>query len=80
VRRGAIISLVAIGAVVGVAVTAVAVLIDWLPESASEQRDRIDFIFWLTTGICVAIFAIVAAARSCSRATTRPRPTRSGSA
>jgi cytochrome c oxidase subunit II len=62
VRRGAVISLVAIGAVVGVAVTAVAIFIDWLPDSASEQRDRIDFIFWLTTGICVAIFAIVAAA------------------
>jgi cytochrome c oxidase subunit 2 len=62
VRRGAIISLVAIGAVVGIAVTAIAVLIDWLPEQASEQRERIDFIFWLTTGICIAIFAIVAAA------------------
>jgi cytochrome c oxidase subunit II len=62
VRRGAIISLVAIGAVVGLAVTAVAIFVDWLPESASEQRDRIDFIFWLTTWICVAIFAIVGAA------------------
>jgi cytochrome c oxidase subunit II len=62
VRRGAVISLVAIGAVVGIAVTAIAVLIDWLPEQASEQRERIDFIFWLTTGICIAIFAIVAAA------------------
>jgi cytochrome c oxidase subunit II len=62
VRRGAIISLVAIGVVVGLATTAVAIFIDWLPEQASEQRERIDFIFWLTTAICIAIFAIVAAA------------------
>jgi cytochrome c oxidase subunit 2 len=53
--------LVAIGVVVGAATTAVAVLIDWLPEQASEQRGRIDFVFWLTTWICVAIFAIVGA-------------------
>jgi heme/copper-type cytochrome/quinol oxidase subunit 2 len=62
VRRGAIISLVAIGAVVGIATTAIAIFVDWLPDQASEQRERIDFVFWLTTGICVAIFAIVAAA------------------
>jgi cytochrome c oxidase subunit 2 len=59
VRRGAIISLVVIGVVVGLATTGVAVLIDWLPEQASEQREGIDFVFWLTTAICVAIFAIV---------------------
>ena len=60
-RRGAIISLVAIAFGVGVLTAAVAVFIDWLPEAASEQRGRIDFVFWLTTWICVAIFAIVAA-------------------
>jgi cytochrome c oxidase subunit 2 len=59
VRRGAIISLVVIGVVVGLATTAIAILIDWLPEQASEQREGIDFVFWLTTAICVAIFAIV---------------------
>jgi cytochrome c oxidase subunit 2 len=61
VRRGAIISLVAIGVVVGLLTSAIAVLIDWLPDQASEQRERIDFVFWLTTWICIAIFAIVAA-------------------
>jgi cytochrome c oxidase subunit 2 len=61
VRRGAIIMLVAIGVVAGAITTAIAVLIDWLPEQASEQRVGIDFIFWLTTGICVGVFAIVAA-------------------
>jgi cytochrome c oxidase subunit II len=53
--------LVVIGAIVGVATAAIALFVDWLPESASVQRDRIDFVFWLATAICVAIFAIVAA-------------------
>lgn len=53
--------LVAIGVVVGALTTLIAVLIDWLPEQASEQREGIDFVFWLTTWICVAIFAIVGA-------------------
>jgi cytochrome c oxidase subunit 2 len=61
VRRGAIISLVVIGVVVGVATTGIAILIDWLPEQASEQREGIDFIFWMTTAICIVIFAIVGA-------------------
>jgi cytochrome c oxidase subunit 2 len=39
----------------------VAVLIPWLPTSASKQMDRIAFTFWFTTVICIAIFAIVAA-------------------
>jgi cytochrome c oxidase subunit 2 len=52
--------LVAIGVVVGVLTTLVAVLVDWLPEQASEQREGIDFVFWLTTWICISIFALVA--------------------
>ena len=59
-RRGAIFTLVAIGAVVGAITTAVAYFIPWLPEQASEQRNGIDFVFYLTTAICVAIFALVA--------------------
>ena len=53
--------LVAIGAVVGALTTAVAILVEWLPAQASEQREGIDFVFWLTTWICVGIFALVAA-------------------
>jgi cytochrome c oxidase subunit II len=59
-RRGAIVTLVLIAFVVGGLTTAVAVFVDWLPEQASEQREGIDFIFWLTTWICVSIFAVVA--------------------
>jgi cytochrome c oxidase subunit 2 len=33
----------------------------WLPESASDEAGRIDFVFWFVTAICVFIFAIVAA-------------------
>jgi cytochrome c oxidase subunit II len=61
VRRGAIVTLVLIGAVVGALTTGVALFVDWLPEQASEQREGIDFVFWLTTWICVSIFAVVAA-------------------
>jgi hypothetical protein len=41
-------------------VAAVALLIPWLPDPASEQADRIDFVFWFVTAICIAIFALVA--------------------
>jgi cytochrome c oxidase subunit 2 len=40
---------------------AIAFFIPWLPENASEERDGIDFIFWLTTAICVFIFGVVSA-------------------
>ena len=58
-RKGQIVQLAVITALVAAATTAVAVLIPWLPVSASEQRDRIDFTFWLATGICIFIFAVV---------------------
>jgi cytochrome c oxidase subunit II len=61
VRRGAIVRLVTLGIVLGLGATAIALLIPWLPEQASEQGERIDFVFWFTTAICVAIFAVVAA-------------------
>jgi cytochrome c oxidase subunit 2 len=60
VRKG-IVQLVAIGVVIGVAVTLVAVLFQWLPESASEEFDRIQDIYWFATWMSVVIFAVVAA-------------------
>ncbi len=60
-RRGSIVQLVLIGALVGGAVTVVALVIPWLPPSASKERGGIDFVFWFTTGICIAVFALVAA-------------------
>ena len=59
-RKG-IVQLVAIGVVIGVAVALVAVLFQWLPESASEEFDRIQAIYWFATWMSVVIFAIVGA-------------------
>ena len=59
-RKG-IVQLVAIGVVIGVAVALVAVLFQWLPESASEEFDRIQDIYWFATWMSVVIFAIVGA-------------------
>src|SRR5215208_4412064 len=66
--------MIAIGTLVGGAVAAVALLIPWLPPNASEERDRIDFVFWFTTGICIAIFAVVAAVTVYSFMRFRARP------
>ena len=60
-RRGSIVQLVVLGVVFGAGAAAVALLIPWLPDPASEQADRIDFVFWFVTAICIAIFALVAA-------------------
>jgi cytochrome c oxidase subunit II len=53
--------MVAIGIVATILVSLVAVLIPWLPDSASEQMDRITFTYWFATVICIGIFAVVAA-------------------
>ena len=60
-RRGSVVQLVALAAVFGAAATAVALFVVWLPRPASEQADRIDFVFWFVTAICIGIFALVAA-------------------
>ena len=58
-RWSQIVQLAVVAAIIAAATTAVAVLIPWLPVNASEQRDGIDFTFWLATGICIFIFAVV---------------------
>src|SRR6266852_907370 len=60
-RRGSIFALLGIGIVAGGIATAVAVLLPWLPEDASRERGRIDFVFWFVVGICIMIFALVVA-------------------
>ncbi len=59
-RKG-IVQLVAIGVVIAVLSTLVAVLFKWLPTSASEEFDRIQGIYWFATVISIGIFALVAA-------------------
>ena len=53
--------MVLIGILVGIGSALVAYLIPWLPEQASEEASGIDRVFWFTTFICLAIFALVAA-------------------
>jgi len=53
--------MVTIGIVVAILVSLVAVLIPWLPTSASEEMDRIEFVYWFATIICIGIFALVTA-------------------
>jgi cytochrome c oxidase subunit II len=60
VRKG-IVQLVAIGLVIGVAGALVAVLFQWLPDSASEEFDRIQALYWFATWMSVVIFAVVVA-------------------
>ena len=53
---------------------ALAFAIDWLPEQASVQGERIDDVIWLTVIICVVVFAIVAAASIYAVIKFRARP------
>ncbi len=59
-RKG-IVQLAAIGVVIAVALTLVAVLLQWLPTSASEEFDRIQGVYWFATIISIAIFSLVTA-------------------
>lgn len=60
-RRGSIVQLIVIGVLAGAVASAVALIPDWLPHSASREAGRIDFVFWFVTGICIFVFSIVAA-------------------
>ena len=51
--------MVVIGLAASAVAFAVAFFVPWLPDQASEQRERIDFVFWLTTVICIGIFGVV---------------------
>jgi cytochrome c oxidase subunit 2 len=74
VRRGSIVQLVILGSLFGGGAAAVALLVPWLPRPASEQADRVDFVFWFVTAICISIFALVAAVIVYSLLKFRARP------
>jgi cytochrome c oxidase subunit 2 len=61
VRRGSIFQLVVISLLAAGVASALALIPTWLPEEASEEAGRINFVFWFVTAICIAIFAVVAA-------------------
>jgi cytochrome c oxidase subunit II len=54
------IPLLIIAIVIGGITAASAVLIDWLPEQASEQAVRVDYLMWFVVWASVAIFTLVA--------------------
>jgi cytochrome c oxidase subunit 2 len=54
--------LVVIGLAAAAVAFAVAFFVPWLPTPASKQADRIHFVFWFVSAICIGIFALVAAA------------------
>src|SRR5215211_2310409 len=66
--------MVLIGVLVGIGGALVARLIPWLPERASEEATSIDRIFWFTTFICLAIFALVASVSIYAAVKFRARP------
>jgi len=74
VRRGAVVWLVAVALAASAVALAIAFFIPWLPDTASEQADRITFVFWFTTIICIAIFGIVAGLTLYSVVKFRARP------
>jgi cytochrome c oxidase subunit II len=59
VRRGSIVRITIYGVLAGILASLVAVLVPWLPTSASEEMDRIEFTFWFTTVICIAVFSVL---------------------
>jgi len=61
VRRGSIVQLILFALVASAAGLTLALVPGWLPEQASDEAGRIDFVFWFVTAICVFIFAVVAA-------------------
>lgn len=63
-----------IGVVVAILVTLVAVLIPWLPTSASKEMDRIEFVYWFATVISIGIFSLVIAVIVYSVMTFRVAP------
>jgi len=64
----------AIGIVTAILVTLVAVLIPWLPSSASVQMDRITFAYWFITVVSIGIFSLVVAVIAYSMMAFRAQP------
>ncbi|TML67609.1 MAG: hypothetical protein E6G13_11575 [Actinobacteria bacterium] len=61
VRRGSLVQLALFGVIAAAAGATLALVPAWLPEPATREAGRIHFVFWFVTGICIFIFAIVAA-------------------
>ncbi len=58
-RKGHVLPLAIIGVVVGALCVLVAVLIDWLPDAAALEADRVDTLLWWTVWVSIAVFTVV---------------------
>jgi cytochrome c oxidase subunit 2 len=74
VRRGSLVQLIVLGLIAAAITGAVAYWIPWLPNSAGEEADRIDFVFWFVTVISIVVFATVIAVLVYSVAKFRAKP------
>jgi cytochrome c oxidase subunit 2 len=74
VRRGAVIQLAVFAAIAAAICIAVALAIPWLPVSGSREAQRIHFVYWFTTAICIGVFSVVASAIAYSVWKFRARP------
>jgi len=66
--------LISIALLVAAITTGIAYFVDWLPEQASEERQGIDLVFWVTVGICIFFFSVVAAVSIYSGVKFRVKP------
>ena len=73
-RKGSIIQIAAIATVAAAICIAVALAIPWLPTPAGKEAQRIDFVFWFTTAIAIAVFSVVVAVIAYSVWKFRARP------
>jgi cytochrome c oxidase subunit 2 len=74
VRRGSIVQLLLFAIVASAAGLTLALVPGWLPDAASKEAGRIDFVFWFVTIICIIIFAVVASMMTYAVLKFRRRP------
>ena len=73
-RAGSLIRVLLVALLLAAGATAVAIFVPWLPEQASKEGERIDFVFWFVTAICIAIFSVVASLSVYSLIKFRAKP------
>jgi cytochrome c oxidase subunit 2 len=74
VRRGSVLQLLGIAAVAALITSLAATFIGWLPNPASKEAERIQFVYWFTTVIAIGVFAAVAAVLAYCVIKFRARP------
>jgi cytochrome c oxidase subunit II len=74
VRAGSLIRVLLVALLLAAIATAVAIFVPWLPDQASKEGERIDFVFWFVTAICIAIFSVVASLSVYSLIKFRAKP------